>query len=289
MYELAKDYKLKKGHIRISANDEKHHKLYQWLTYQKSQYKLYLDGDPRNKHTLNREKIKLLNEIGFAEEVGLRTRDRPVKTSRERPAGDEGPATKSSRASIDESDLDGRRRPRQKWLEFLEKMREYYQANGTFTVPNGATGDEGELRKWWRTQLADYRKWDDSGGMVGPMSQEKVDLITGLGYVFPPSWNEMYSRLRDYKAVHGSCKVTVEDDPQLAEWVKKQKDIMSRHLRGISAKITEDQATKLVDIGLAGVPKQDKEYDTKWNAMFEQLKACKWREFLLLTFDSRFF
>jgi len=274
MYELAKQYKDKKGHIWISSNDAEHHKLYQWLTYQKSQYKLYLEGDPRNKHTLNREKVKLLKEIGFAQEVGLKTKSRPSKTSREGPR-DDGPATKKSRASVDESELDGRRRPRQKWMDFLEKMREYYQANGTFTIPSGANGDEGELRKWWRTQLADYRKWDDSGGIVGPMSQEKLDLITGLGYSFPPSWNEMYSRLRDYKAVHGSCKVAVEDDPQLAEWAKKQKDIMSRHLRGISAKITEDQATKLVDIGLAGVPKQDKEYDTKWNAMFEQLKAYK--------------
>lgn len=278
LHAQAVAYKTANGHLEVSPKETEHRQLYVWLTYQRCQYKLYLDDPLSRKHTLNKEKLERLKEIGFGDEIVPRKRGRPARMSLD---DEEEPANKRHRSKKGDSEdgtsvptEEGKRPPRKKWLEMLGKLQEYKELNGTFDIPSSATEDS-ELRKWWKSQQLDYRRWKDSGGTEGSISQEKVDMITNLGYVFPLSWNEYYTRLEEYKSVHGTCKVSVEDDAELAGWVKKQKDIVSRHLRGISAKISTDEANKLVAIGLVGTPREDKEYDAKWNEMLDQLRAFK--------------
>ena len=131
-------------------------------------------------------------------------------------------------------------------------------------------------------------------------------MLKEVGVEFPPSWEDMYAKALQYKVQHGNSLhgVSKSDDPILAAWVARQDEILSRHLQGKGTRLSDDQAIKLLNLGVnggrasagggtilfgggaggsggsgkilaIGRTEASLDFDAKWNAMYEKLQAFK--------------
>jgi len=102
-------------------------------------------------------------------------------------------------------------------------------------------------------------------------------LELGLGESPEPigatAWQRMYSRLQDYRAVHGHCGVprTFPENPSLGRWVARQRSLQR------SSQLGEERKTLLDRIGFDWSLKslQDLKRAERWNRMFRRLLAYR--------------
>ncbi len=119
---------------------------------------------------------------------------------------------------------------------------------------------------------------------------------------FPPSWEDQYVKLVQYKAQHGNIEVSTDYDPILVSWMARQNEVLGRHLTGKSTRLTDDQAMRLMSLGfqggrassataalsadgggmlrstkvnVTGKTVASRDFDTRWNDMYLRLKDYK--------------
>ena len=110
-------------------------------------------------------------------------------------------------------------------------------------------------------------KADQPSSKVVPVDEN--DLTRKKSLVGPtPSWEDRYQELCKYRDAHHHCNVPKKwaQNPQLAGWVKKQRD---KHKKG---KLTPDQITMLESIGFRwSVPP-----NSAWEKRYQEL--CQYRD-----------
>ena len=230
---------------------------------------------------MTKEKVKMLSELGFSwidDDKKAFASGAAIKTGkrgRPRKLGIEG--------LDDEEDDDEDQSPaiRQKWMEMYEKLKTYVEQHGTTDIPKDTEDIELLLlRNWCGAQRSGYSKMQRGVKSKG-MNLEKVDLLTSIGFNFPPNWSVMYSKLAAFKNDHGHLRVTEEDDAELASWVSRQNEVLGRHLHAKGTRLSDDQVAKLLDLGMAGgrksldVQMNDSHWNARWNEMFLKLRAYK--------------
>ena len=109
---------------------------------------------------------------------------------------------------------------------------------------------------------------------------------------FAPSWDDMYAKVVQHKAKNaGSIDgITSDSDPILAAWIARQDDVLSRHLQGKSTRLSDEQAMRLLSLGLqggrgklstnaasapavaGGKTVASRDFDVRWNEMWLKLK-----------------
>lgn len=277
MYQSALEYKSAHGHLNMllssaPAEDasEKEKDLYKWAKYQRTSYKAYLEDPMGRNHSMTTEKVNRLKEAGFdwivedkkkwlsevvtttgggtSSSDGKRKRGRPKKF--DAPSEDERRRLKKKQKKEEEDEK--RVRPiRQKWLDMLESLKQYKVTHGTVDIPEDDNSEEHkELKLWVKAQKSNFIRWK-AGGDVG-MSQEKADLLTGLGMEFAPSWDEMFAQVVAYKSQHGHINITSEEDAALASWMLKQNHILGKHLMGMTTRLKKEQISRLMNVGFEG-------------------------------------
>ena len=122
-------------------------------------------------------------------------------------------------------------------------------------------------------------------------------MLKELGMTFPASWDDLYIKVAQYKATHGSIHGISKsaDDPILAAWIARQDEVLSRHLQGKGTRLTDDQAIKLLALGInggrggdvalgggekflaVGKTEASRDFDERWNAMYSKLQEFKVR------------
>lgn len=287
MFDEATAYKDSHGgSLEVAANDEENADLYKWIKYQRLQYKYYLENPLDGKHAMTAEKVQKLKDLGFEwifsdklkmlqegyQVVRTGKRGRPRKI---RPSEDE-----------DSDDEEGGKHPiRQKWLDMFERLKTYKAQSGSCDVPKDAT-DESlvELRTWCANQKSRYSAM--SRNRPQGMTEQKIELLTGIGFVFPPRFEEMYDKLVVYKRMHGHINISEEEDPIMFDWIRKQNEVLGRHMHCKPTRMKDEQAVRLMSIGFLGGRGKGPlgksavanfEFDTKWNEMLLQLRDFKVR------------
>jgi hypothetical protein len=115
------------------------------------------------------------------------------------------------------------------WNEIYSLLVDYKTAHGTCRVPTRFRTDEGvELGSWVDRQRMSHAD--------GRLSEERVNQLEEIGFVWnanEAAWEENYSRLERFVAIHGHCDVPHSHQEEegsgakLYPWVNRQRSSRS--------------------------------------------------------------
>lgn len=153
------------------------------------------------------------------------------------------------------------------WEVMYQSLEAYKLQHGDCLVPRSY---DKVLSTWVETQRSTYR--------AGTIPDYRRDRLNALGFVWATSeikeqrWNEMFERLVQYKAIHGTTLVPrpYEDDPQLSAWAERNRQSCTR----------EDRIAKLASIDFVWPVNQRSmtspmASDEKWQEMYDTLVEYK--------------
>mmetsp|Transcript_24409 Transcript_24409/g.37594 ORF Transcript_24409/g.37594 Transcript_24409/m.37594 type:complete len:438 (+) Transcript_24409:132-1445(+) len=145
---------------------------------------------------------------------------------------------------------------REHWEDMFARLEAYKEEYGDCLVPKGYQKDR-HLVKWVTNQRTDYRK-----DRIEDERKERLEAIGFKWNVYGDRWNEMFDRLKEYKAKYGDCMVPVKwtEDTKLGRWVIDQ-----RHRKFV---LSDERISKLDSIGFTWKAK-------KWDDMYERLLEYK--------------
>ena len=138
------------------------------------------------------------------------------------------------------------------WREMFAALKDYRCANGDCNVPSQYPKKQ-QLATWVTTQRAKQSK----------LSKERFKCLDSIGFLWAPTealWEEMFTKLVEYKRLNGSCHVPrgYQADPSLAGWVQKQRTGRNT--------LTKERTQRLESIGFDFTPHQ-----TSWQRMLARL------------------
>jgi len=148
------------------------------------------------------------------------------------------------------------------WETMFQALKEYQETCGHCNVPSNWP-DNPKLGRWVFTQRQ-YRK-------KGWLNEECIRRLNEIGFqwqlIVRPGWNEMFSKLIEFKKSHGHCNVSrnCPDNRRLATWVFNQ-----RRKRIENRLISKERIQRLNEIGFQwdGSP-------PSWEEMFSELTEFK--------------
>lgn len=180
-FKELKDYIHKYGNSTISKNNLEYKELYHWIGNLRKNY---------YQNTLDKEKVKRLNEIGF-EWKG------------------------ENRREINDLDLI--------WKQSYDKLKEYFLTNGNSNIPARYEADK-PLGTWCVAQRVKYDKNKLDIEKIALL--EEINFIWDPKNVYP----QFIQELEQYKIKHGDCQVPQGSTiyPQLARQVFRMRRI-KRH------------------------------------------------------------
>ena len=199
-------------------------KLALWVRRREREYRLYLQATSEEAKlgVMPTQRRLALETVGFSEDMF----DEP-----------------RSRSTI---------KPRATWEERFEELKEYKRLNGNCVVPK----NHGPLGSWVRAQRH-LRKEQGTMGVTfeggGPLSQERVDRLDKLGFVWDVhqyQWNQTYHELLAYRNEHGDCNVPISNG-YLGLWVLNQRAHYNSYRRGQATHMTASRLEMLEAIGFA--------------------------------------
>ena len=129
----------------------------------------------------------------------------------------------------------------ERWEEKYKRLVEYWKKHNSTIVPIEFE-DDPELGKWVGEQRRLY-SYNDSR-----MTPERIERLEAIGFVWNAQealWQEMYSRLVDYKHEKGDANVPqgYDEDPKLGIWVSNQRTAYKK------GKMSSNRIEKLEAIG----------------------------------------
>lgn len=116
-----------------------------------------------------------------------------------------------------------------RWDYWYSALEDYVRVNGSARVPRSDRGSDraDQLANWVQTQRTSYAK--------GSLRHDRITRLEVLpGWVWDPheaAWEEGFTKIREYAAVHGDCIVPhslVQDGYRLGGWVNNQRTNYSK-------------------------------------------------------------
>jgi len=101
----------------------------------------------------------------------------------------------------------------QRWDEQFEKLREFKRRNCNCQVSLYYETDP-ILGRWVSKQRA-----KNSQSKLANSRFQKLDALGFEWEPFEDQWNSMLQQLKDFKDLHGHCRINVHDGTQLGRWV----------------------------------------------------------------------
>jgi hypothetical protein len=147
------------------------------------------------------------------------------------------------------------------WNDMYERLRKYKQQHGNVRVPKGKDAEDKLLQNWVAVQQRNYR--------IGELSKARIGKLEALGFIWDyrdEQWENMYERLKAYKAKYGDCNVSskYDDEPSLFVWVNSQRNAYREN------KIDAERQRKLDSIGFIW-----NMLEFQWEEMYQALLAYK--------------
>jgi hypothetical protein len=153
------------------------------------------------------------------------------------------------------------------WNALLERLAIYKRKHGNCLVPHR---DNAELGTW----VANQRRLDKRN-KVTPERKAKLDELgfvwavfsylepkkVGTNHITERKWEEMFVKLKEYKASHGDCRVpyNFKQDTSLAMWVSTQRrEFSQKSWYGELRHIRQDRKLRLDEIGFLWANKVEK-------------------------------
>ena len=224
MYELAKQYYKKHGHLRIvqTYQTEEGIALGAWIANQRLAYKNRTIPKEKRKVTLNPlsdEQVKLLETIGM--------------------------------------EWDLKKEPQKRWMQNYEKAKEYYHHHDNLLVPaSHICGDGTQLGRWIQNQRKAYKNRtipkEERNNTISPLTDEQVKLLEEIGMVWSvrkvskltKQKQDLTNRLEMVEKEIQSKNISVETN----KWLIEQFQLQEQN------KLTRNQLAMLKNIGVYSTP-----------------------------------
>lgn len=134
------------------------------------------------------------------------------------------------------------------WMEKYEELKNYMTQSGKNKMP---TRKE-PLGVWCDGQVLEYNKFN-SGIKPCYITRDRIDMLNNIGFIWDrmgTAWKELYNELKGYSEKYGHCHVPANyGDKTLFRWIAKQRKKFKNYKAGKKPTLTEEQVTKLEEIG----------------------------------------
>jgi len=271
-FEQLREFKVKFGNCFVPQHYSANPKLGQWVSTQRSNYRLYQEGKTS---PMTAELIRELESLAFEWEttagfwnerfeelrefkvqfghclVSIRYSANPklgVWVSNQRRNYhfyQEGKASPMTAERIRELESLGFKwgQTAVSWNERFEQLREFKAQFGHCLVPIRYSANP-KLGNWVSTQRKRYK------GKSTPMTVEHIRALESIGFEWDPSadsWNEQFEQLRKFVVQFGHSVVPLRYSaiPKLGQWVFTQRGNYRLYLRGKSNPMTAERIQKL--------------------------------------------
>jgi predicted chitinase len=277
--ELA-DYRKIHGHCNVPKGYSENTKLGNWVSKQRMNYTLHLQGNPSSM-TLSR--IQALEILGFewhnrdtiwegclnelAEyrkihghcnvpkhysentKLGMWVSKQKAQCKRYR-EGKTSPMTPfrfQALESLDfESDCYGAA-----WADRLSELADYRKIHGHCNVPKGYS-ENTKLGTWVSKQKVQCKRYRE--GKTSPMTPFRFQALESLDLecdYYGAAWADRLSELAEYRKIHGHCNVPkgYSENTKLGTWVSKQRKKYKLHLQGKQSSMTLSRIQTLESFG----------------------------------------
>jgi superfamily II DNA or RNA helicase len=288
-----KQYIEKFGNSTISKNNLEYKELYHWIGNLRKNY---------YQNTLDKEKVKRLNEIGFEWKgenrreindldfiwkqsyeklktyfVELGDSDVPVRYSdkslgtwcvSQRVKRKEDKLEKWQIELLDKLNFNWK--PKNRLDDFLQLLRKYIDENGHTKVVQSETR-YGLLPKWVNRYRTVYNTGtrDKNGNIKSAQGSlpakyiKELDELGFLWYAGTADWNERFEELKDFYHKYGYSNVKQSDNSSLYQWCYKQ--------RSQYESLTDEEISKLRSINFSFELNKNNEFET-FTERIESLK-----------------
>mmetsp|Transcript_13051 Transcript_13051/g.19878 ORF Transcript_13051/g.19878 Transcript_13051/m.19878 type:complete len:740 (+) Transcript_13051:2-2221(+) len=157
--------------------------------------------------------------------------------------------------------------------ERLEELKEYKAQFGDCLVPSSYE-ENPQLGPWVMNQRNQYKRYKMN--LPAWITKEKIDALDALGFIWESrddAWGKRYTELKAFKEATGTCKVPSRYDanPQLGNWVAKQRRQYNMLTKGEGSTMTQAQLTALESIGFIW----DLRDTASWDDRVEELRLYK--------------
>ena len=257
------------GRTNVPSHSKDHPKLGSWCKRQRKTYRDLRDG---KSNTMKPEWVDRLREIGFdldgsATAAGGGGQGQGGVAGAEAGAAAGAAPANGDDDSGDEGEDDGASKPAaaKKATEDdatfhlrLEELKKFVAAEGHGAIPENYPANE-VLRRWATQKRKQKRKLD--AGKPTRLTAERVQKLEEAGFAWKvwgnrsEKWDEMYQKLVQYKADHGtvhvvnSARTADPDHRKLGMWCDRQKAAYKLRQQGKNSPMTEERIQRLEDIG----------------------------------------
>ncbi|MEN8250939.1 MAG: Helicase associated domain protein [Bacteroidota bacterium] len=157
------------------------------------------------------------------------------------------------------------------WDERFGQLKAYKECFGDCNVPD-KWSENPTLGSWVQIQRHAYK-----GRKGFSISDERIDKLEKLGFVWDileTGWEEMYTKLSDYKSRYGNCQVPAgwPENPRLYAWCTTQR---SAYKGKVGNKLGSERISKLEALGFNWVTGRRVVPDCGWEEMYEKLNEYK--------------
>ena len=270
-------YKAEHGDCKVPQGWPNSPKLGKWVQSQRSIY---------NKGELNSERIRRLEELGFAWDPLTAIWEARFGELKQYKAehGDcdvsarwsnnlqLGIWVQSQRRIYNKGELNSERIKRLEELGFVwdpltaiwearfDELKQYKAEHNDCNVPEGWP-ENPKLAIWVAVQRRNRKS--------GKLEKERIRRLEKLGIVWDPLsgiWEASFDELKQYKAEHGDCDVSAgwSENPKLGRWVNSQRRAYK------SGKLENERIRRLEKLGFVWDP-----LSAIWEASFGELKQYK--------------
>jgi hypothetical protein len=215
--ELA-GYRKIHGHCNVPKNYSENTKLANWVTSQRSQYRLHFKGKSHMAHS----RIQELESLGFEWDCyGAAWKDRLSAA----------------------------------WKDRLSELAGYRKIHGHCNVPKNYS-ENTKLANWVTTQRSNY--WLHLQGNISQMTTFRILELESLGFewdCYNAAWEYRLSELADYRKIQGHCNVPryYSKNTKLGSWVFSQRSQYKLHLEGKKSPMTLTRIQELECLGFKWV------------------------------------
>ena len=148
------------------------------------------------------------------------------------------------------------------WNSHFCLLERFQQEHGHCNVPKIHIAEGGNLGEWVSSQRKAYPKFLE--GSPSSLTQERVDMLNKLGFVWYPSettWNIKLALLCHFHKTYGHWRIPknyIVNEINLGAWLARQKIQFLRSKEGKQTPLTEERLRKLEETGF----RFDYEYST---------------------------
>jgi len=237
------------GHCVVPKRYKENRALANWVSKQRQEYRKHITS---SSSSLTKERIEILNEMGFCWDASAVTYRLPSLSAQGQPESQNGAFP----------DFSPQVEAEETWWANYKELTAYMKEHEIHHVHDIPL--KSKLDDWVRSVRSQFQELQQQArtpktnapSPTPTMSREQIQAMTELDlhwYLAPreAQWERRYFELLQYKKQHGDCCVPIsyQANKPLANWVSTQRKQYNLRMQGRKSVLTRERMERLDAIG----------------------------------------